>query len=192
MSHEPFHVVRRIAKVGDASKPVDFPPRDIHGVAGYIGGDTPHVWTDKDWQKFADYRKLPIFVRSQTVGYAGGRADAFDALQALFALGVPHHSAVVYDRETNLDKEATQAFGDVMHWANYTVWPYGSKDNLFSHPALDGYFVADPTNVPHMYTGHSDVMMTQYLEDDGRGFDESEIRLWQFENHMMQHWSFRA
>lgn len=170
----------RMVKIADASDPRGV-PTGVSVVAGYIGGDTPHVWQDRDWDKFPMYKKVPIFVRSQTVGATGGESDAFLALDALYRLKVPHQTVVVYDRETNTDKEATQAFGDVLHWARYYVMPYGSTGNLFEHPALDGYWVADPTNTPHMYN-HPLVRMTQYEEQNG--YDYSECKFWVVEQRM--------
>lgn len=165
-----------LVKMADASKPHVL-PKDTHIVAGYIGGDTPHVWTDKEWERFHGIKKLPIFVRSNVVGSVGGKQDGFTALEALYALKVPQGSAVVYDRETNTDRDATIAFGQILSWAHYYVFPYGSKGNLFDHPSLNGYWVADPTGHPHMYD-HPRVVATQFQFDATNGFDFSEVDYW--------------
>lgn len=173
----------RIAKMADASKPALPLPSGFGAVAGYIGGDTPHVWTAADWDKFPGMRKVPIFVRSGNAGAAGGEADGWAALHELYKLGVPKHTIVVYDRETSSDAAGTAAFGAVVQWAGYFVVTYGSKDNLFTHPGLNGYWIADPTGKPHMYD-RSGVVATQYLEDDGRGYDESEVKFWVYEGRI--------
>lgn len=180
----------RVAKIADTSKPVYPLPSSIHAVAMYIGGDTPHVATVGDWQKFPKDRKLPMFVRSTVVGRDGGEADGWDAVKKLRDLGVPKGSVCVYDRETNTDAEGTQAFGNILHYVGFECWPYGSTGNIFEHPALNGYFVADPTSVPHMYD-HPDVMMTQFEWNTPKGWDESEIRLWQLLHKLSAHWTFK-
>lgn len=170
----------RVVKMADASNPeaLKAVAAGASIIAGYIGGDTPHVWSESDWRRseFRTLKKLPIFVRSQVVGETGGLADGWTALQTLYNLGVPKNTYVVYDRETNTDKEATTAFGNVITWGGYLAMTYGSRDNLFSHPGLNGYWVADPTGVPHM-NDHPGVNATQYVEDQG-GFDYSEFKFW--------------
>ena len=169
----------RVALIGDTSKPAHPLPPGFEAVAGYIGGDTPHVWTPQDWLKFRHDRKLPIFVRSQTVGAKGGLDDGFAALEALYELGVPKGTYVAYDRETSTDTAATGIFNEVIRWGGYYSLVYGSKDNIFQHPAPYGYWVADYTGTPHMYP-HSGVVMTQYTNGDAQGFDENEMRWWAF------------
>jgi hypothetical protein len=178
----------RLVKMEDASNPNAL--KNVSGaaiVAGYIGGDTPHVWSDDDWHRseFNSKKKIPIFVRSNDVGTAGGRSDGFLALEQLYHLGVPHHTIVVYDRETNTDIEATRAFNSVLIWGSYRPVPYGSKDNLFAHPAPYGYWVADYTNKPHIYD-HPGVEITQWT-DAGPDFDLSEVKFWVYEQ-WMQTW----
>ena len=169
----------RVALIADTSKPTQLPPHEFGAVAGYIGGDTPHVWTPADWRKFPHDRKLPIFVRSTVVGAQGGLDDGFAALEALYELGVPKGSYVAYDRETNTDVQGTHAFNGVVHWGGFYPLPYGSKGNIFDHPAPYGYWVADYTGTPHMYP-HSGVVMTQYTNGDAQGWDENEMKLWAF------------
>lgn len=173
----------RLLRMKDASNPegLNLNTNGVSVVAGYIGGDTPHVWSEADWRRFPGVKKLPIFVRSQVVGLNGGKADGFLALEALYRLGVPKNTLVIYDRETNTDAEATHGFGEVLQWVGYKVATYGSRDNLFSHPSLNGYWVADPTGSPHMYD-HPGVNITQYAI--GNGFDYSEAKFWTVETEM--------
>src|SRR5258708_14891264 len=51
-------------KMFDASEPPAPAPAGYRAVAGYIGGDTPHVWTDAEWRRFARLHKLPTWVRA--------------------------------------------------------------------------------------------------------------------------------
>ena len=47
----------------DASTPPPNPPH-WHVAAGYIGGDTPHVWTQAEWNAQWFPCRLPIFVHT--------------------------------------------------------------------------------------------------------------------------------
>jgi hypothetical protein len=49
-------------KMFDARVPPASAPAGYRAVAGYIGGDTPHVWTDDEWKRFGSLPKLPIWV----------------------------------------------------------------------------------------------------------------------------------
>lgn len=102
--------------------------------AGYIGGDALHVWSTADWAQWATQYRVPIWVRSNP-GSVDATTDAAACLNALTALGAP---------------------------APYLVAVYGSTSTLFSNPAGDGYWVADPTGAQHMYN-HANVIATQYL-----------------------------
>jgi hypothetical protein len=44
-------------KMFDASTPPASAPPGYRAVAGYIGGDTPHVWTGAEWRRFGKLRK---------------------------------------------------------------------------------------------------------------------------------------
>ena len=174
----------RMVRMGDTSNP-EQRNKITQGcaiVAGYIGGDTPHVWSNDDWRlpEFRKMKKLPIFVRSQVVGTAGGKADGFLALERLYDLKVPKGTIVCYDRETNDDVDGSIAFASVVDWGGYHHLNYGSVDNIFKHPSP--WFVADPTDTPHMYNKEG-VEATQYVFDQG-GFDYSEVKFWVAETRL--------
>jgi hypothetical protein len=65
------------ARVRPASAPAGY-----RAVAGYIGGDTPHVWTDAEWKRFGSLPKLPIWVRSDPAEVRA-EPDAFGALHRI-------------------------------------------------------------------------------------------------------------
>jgi hypothetical protein len=89
-------------KMFDASTPPASAPPGYRAVAGYIGGDTPHVWTDAEWRRFGKLRKLPIWVRSNPT-QVDAEADAFAALERLFELNIPRGTTVAVDLETAVD-----------------------------------------------------------------------------------------
>src|SRR5215831_7238092 len=74
----------------DASKPPLTTPSGYQAVAGYLGdpANTPHVWTQDEWNRYRRKRWLPIWV------YDPGKdpaAQAGDCLLQLFNLGIPSH-----------------------------------------------------------------------------------------------------
>ena len=74
-------------KMFDASTPPSSAPPGYHAVAGYIGGDTPHVWTDAEWKRFGRLRKLPIWVRSDPAA-VNAEADPFSLFIRLASIEI--------------------------------------------------------------------------------------------------------
>jgi len=122
-----------LSLVQDASDPqgVALQP-GVLVTAGYIGGDTPHVWTAADWAVWGTRWRVPIWVRSDP-GQVDATADANACVAALQAQGAP---------------------------PPYLVLPYGSTGNIFTEPAEDGYWPAFPG--PAALYGHAGVVATQY------------------------------
>ena len=164
-------------KMFDASTPPASAPGGYRAVAGYIGGDTPHVWTDAEWKRFHALRKLPIWVRSDPTA-VDAKTDAFAALEGLYALRVPRGITVALDLETAVDGAYVNVFHSVMRWAGFYVWVYGSASTVFGNPAADGYWVADYAGKgPFMYD-HQMVKGTQYA--NGSHYDSSLVKYWQY------------
>lgn len=152
----------------DAAYPAPASDPQVQGALVYIGGDTPHVWTDaEDKAAYGRYR-LPVYVRSNPAS-ANSKTDANAAVSWLKAHKVPAGRAVVLDLETAVDATYVTGFAGIVHAAGFKVLPYGSKSTIFKNPKCDGYFVADPTGVDHVLSGSS---VTQwkfagaYDEDD--------------------------
>lgn len=157
---------------------VNRPRTDV--VLIYIGGDTPHVWTDaeiKEQEGLSDYG-LPCFVRSNPPG-PGVAPDLFDCIRWLRAHNVPVGSAVVLDLETAVAPSYVLPFGYGLNQAGYKCLPYGSRATLYRNPQLDGYFDAHPGDPPEVDPGN---VATQY--DYTGSYDLSEIldsvQLWEF------------
>jgi hypothetical protein len=108
-AHDPDS--RQLAKPGrtmtarwmyDAAFPPVRPPR-WYAVAGYIGGDTPHVWTADEWHAQPAGRRLPIWTADNRLNSpASAAADAPLILAKLEELGVPPGVAVGLDGETRI------------------------------------------------------------------------------------------
>src|SRR5579859_3553438 len=140
-------------------------------VIGYLGGpEAFHTWAPGEWGRYGPNPKIPTWV-----GGLDGHGEAWQALQALYTLGVPAGKVVMLDMETRIDRTYVAAFGAVLQWAGFKVWVYGSTSTLFANPQLNGYAVADPTGVEHMYP-HPGVRMTQYA--DGANFDQDVVKEW--------------
>ncbi len=119
-------------KMFDASVPPASAPAGYRAVAGYIGGDTPHVWTEAEWRRFDQLHKLPIWVRSNPT-QVDAEADAFGALQRLYQLRVPRGITVAIDLETAVDSGYVRRFHSVMRWAGFYAWVYGSASTVFGN-----------------------------------------------------------
>jgi len=164
-------------KMFDASTPPESAPPGYRAVAGYIGGDTPHVWTEGEWRRFRKLRKLPIWVRSNPA-QVHAEPDAFAALQRLFELHVPRGTTVALDLETAVDAGYVRTFHRVMRWAGFYAWVYGSASTVFKNPPADGYWVADYAGKGPFLYPHKMVKATQYA--DGPHYDSSLVKYWQY------------
>jgi hypothetical protein len=124
----------------DASEPPTEPPH-WHVAAGYIGGDTPHVWTEAEWNAQWSPFRLPIFSasnREDTPAAAGTDAWAFWA--ALESLKVPHGVTVAVDIETAVYKTYLSALDEFLN--PWRLMAYGSLSTLLQNPKPSGNFWA--------------------------------------------------
>jgi hypothetical protein len=148
-----------VRRMWDAAFPPASPPA-WEAVAGYIGGNTPHVWTDAEWARQKARWRLPIFTRSR-----GGdpAADARHATDWLTRHRVPKGAVVALDYETRVDAGYLRAFDAAVQRAGWRVMLYGSLSTVLRNPKPSGgYWVAQWTNVPHLYPGSA---ATQYGGD---------------------------
>lgn len=157
----------------DASNPPPKKPSRANAIAGYIGGDTPHVWTVAQWNAIGRCRKLPIYVRSNPAQH-NPVDDALEALRMLYVLKVPRGSAVALDLETAVDEVYVSGFVSVLHFYGYRVWVYGSLSTVFHNPPGNGYWVAHYDNKVTM-PRHAHVVAKQYAS--GTQFDWSSVKL---------------
>ncbi len=152
-------------------------PDGYVAVAGYIGGDTPHVWTEAEWGYFGGWRKLPIWTRTADNSAQDGTSDGWAAIQALKAVGVPARGAgqgspVALDLETYQDPAYVSAFAEVLEWAGFPVYPYGSASTLRGNPQCWGYWAADWTGSEHLLSWST---ATQYQQAGVHPYDLSEL-----------------
>lgn len=129
----------------DASQPPEHAPAGFAAVAGYLGGNTPHVWTLDEWNRFPDLRKLPIWVKDGD-GYHAGEVAGESAAMAAHRLGwrsfADHRRAIACDMETSTDASFVHGFNDAVRDAGYVTFPYGSASSITGLPPCAGYWVA--------------------------------------------------
>lgn len=158
---------------------VNRPRTDV--VIIYIGGDTPHVWTDAELieQEHLSTYGLPCFVRSNPPG-PGVAPDLHDCLRWLYNHNVPRGSSVLLDLETAIARSYVLPFGYGLNQAGYKCLVYGSRSTLYRNPKMDGYFDAHPGDPAQVDPGN---VGTQY--DYTGSFDLSDlldtVSLWRFQ-----------
>lgn len=122
--------------MADASVPPASRPR-LYAIAGYIGGDTPEVWTHYDWAGQPAPFRLPIFTAAnrEDIACAAGE-DAWEIMAALSALGVPTRFTVAVDIETRIYGTYLQALSAYL--APRPLLTYGSLSTLLHCPPTSG------------------------------------------------------
>lgn len=174
--------------MADAAFPGKNVPPGFHAVAGYIGGDTPHIWTAGEWARFTRLRKLPIWTRSNP-GQADPYRDAVVADRRLQALGVPPGAIVALDKETASDHVYLKHFSSGLAVAGYKFMAQYESLSVFQVAQQNGlsvrtfFWVADWTGKPHMFA--KPVFAVQYADArlTGTGWDASCVR-WNMYKHL--------
>lgn len=154
----------------DAATPPANPPHD-DVVIGYLGGDTPHVWTPEDWNSQPARYRLGMWVRSNPEHF-GGTGEAYMACRTWRSLGAPLGTLIGLDLEEAINAAYVSAFETEVKLQGLQLVLYGSKSTLFQNPKpAGGYFVPDLTGVSHLYPGST---MTQY--EFGSAWDSDTIK----------------
>jgi len=144
----------------DAAYPPTPPNVDV--VAGYIGGNTPHIWTDTEWAASGKRWRLPIFTRSHD---GDPKADAAFCVAWLRDHKVPKGVTLALDFETRVDGTYLNTFDAGVVGAGWKVMVYGSLTYVIKNPEpSSGYWAAHWTNVPHI-CGAAGVVATQWGGD---------------------------
>src|SRR5579863_3052451 len=87
----------------DAAYPPSSPPKASNEVVmGYLGGDTPHVWSLAEWNSQPARYRVGIWTRSNPGGY-NGTSEAQEAVAKWKSLGAPAGSMIALDLETAED-----------------------------------------------------------------------------------------
>jgi hypothetical protein len=158
--------------VGDCAYPLSFDngdpyPKEMVAVGGYLGGDTPHVWTDLEIAQVRHSNRLfwPIWTapnsRTQRVVLTGaiGAADGRAMAAALQARSIPQSTPVFYDVEHSTyendpagAKAALSAFKREVYAAGWpNVFAYAPKD--FNRDWVAWWTNVRPTALPVDWVG---------------------------------------
>jgi hypothetical protein len=170
----------------DAAYPPAMPPH-WYCAAGYIGGDTPHVWTPEEWHvQHAEFR-LPIFTADNRVNSPASAAeDAPVILAKLEELGVPPGKSVALDGETRIFPAYLEELDELLR--EYKLIDYGSLSYVTSNPVTSGgVWAAEWTNNimdAAGLIGHMNIVAVQWASDTMRktpwdwSLIESSVPLW--------------
>ena len=171
-----------VVRMFDAAVPPRSPYPGCGAVAGYIGGNTPHVWTAAEWNRASDggrLAQLPIWV-----GFGEGDpvGHAKEAAAAAVSLGwADHHKpkwrAIVADVENMRMTAWLEAFGTQLRLEGFLCWPYMSANVLSSDPPGYDVWLAQWNNVASVPPIHN-VIAHQYAHDlpfEGTSVDLSAV-----------------
>lgn len=153
-----------------------YPPADPHldVCAFYIGGDTPHVWSDQEIAGQSARWRLPIYTCSNPAS-RNPTVDAATAIAWLRAHGVPAGSALALDYETAVDAAYLIGFDRQIVPAGWRTLLYGSLSTVKQNPLPSaGYWTASWNGIAHLDTGAA---ATQWASDTmlGKPYDLSEV-----------------
>jgi hypothetical protein len=154
------------------------PSTDI--VLIYVGGDTPHPWTDSEIRSMPARYRWPCWVRSNPWSVnAQHEASLFVAW--LHGHKVPMGTCVILDLETAVDGAFVDQFNLSMRAAGYKVTKYGSQSSIWSNPKTDGGTYLALPGQPQL-TGEGDEVARQYAYDGTFDFsvvlDQMHVPLW--------------
>jgi hypothetical protein len=120
-------------------------PAGFDAVFGYVGGDTPHVWTREQWARFEHLRQFPIWV--DDVETTDPAIQAAKCVTAVKSLGWSHdRTRIVWlDVETKVNPAWVNEFGGQLYREGYFYGVYGAAD------------FASKTGAPHLWVANGSV-----------------------------------
>jgi hypothetical protein len=141
----------------DASTPPTKPFPGSQIVCGYIGGDTPHVWTADEWNAASNHgalHMLPIYVVSDPKAVDHLTA-AKEAANRAHALGWTRHIGriIALDSETSDNAAFISQFAHELAREGFATLDYRSISILNSHPSGLSEWAAD-YSLPPLPSSH--------------------------------------
>lgn len=164
----------------DAAFPPLNPYPNAGAVFGYLGGNTPHIWTPDEWRRFQNLKQMGIWVgfnEADPVGHGN------DAVQAARSLGwTPNGNGatrrgIIIDFETEIDPAWIKSYADTVNSGGYDTFVYGSESFVLQNPVRSGRWIAlynDQPNIP----ADPGALAHQYVADvpwDGTQVDLSVV-----------------
>lgn len=133
--------------------------------AFYVGGDTPHIYSDAQVKAIRARYGIPIWT-----GYDfqhDGATEAAKVVAWLHAHGWKGGTLVAVDTEELVIPDFLAAFNQVITSAGWLLLHYESKGAIAGNPATSGgKWAADWTGIPHLRPGDT---ATQYVPDKWLG-----------------------
>lgn len=127
----------------DASRPPTEPYPGAEGVMGYVGGNTPHVWTLDEWLVVQHLRQWPIWVGYLEDDPATHAQAAVTAVRGLgWTPGGSDRRAILLDFETETDPAWVDAFAIDVYAGGYETMVYGSAAFIEGNPVRSGRWIA--------------------------------------------------
>lgn len=128
--------------LGDSAYPLTSYPtawggQPVVGWGFYIGGDTPHIWSDEEIAALPYRFWLPIYTRSDPAG-RNGLEDAQGPIAWLRAHHAPSGSLIQLDYETAVNSRYELDFDAAMRAAGYRMELYGSAATVVSNAVPSG------------------------------------------------------
>lgn len=102
-------------------------------LAGYIGGDTPHVWTPLDWQisRARGFKLIPVWVAPFAAYSHSDGADAGNrALQQMQAAGLQSICCLDVESGYRVSHEYVQGFSDALEAGSCDMMLYGIANQI--------------------------------------------------------------
>jgi hypothetical protein len=163
-----------LRKAYDASVPPSAPLAGTAAAFGYVGGNTPHVWTLPQWNAATANGKLrcmPIWTADFT---ASPEAQAESAALAAVSLGWHAHVArwLTLDSETSYNVAFIHAFGSRLHHLGFVPVDYRSASALMAAPSGLEEWVARWDDPAGPFTRQADMyQVSAGVEWDGTTVD---------------------
>lgn len=163
---------------------------NTEGVCGYIGGGTPHVWSDVEWatamRDSTAQLRLPIFVRVPPTT-RDPVAEADFCIDWARVHDQPRGTLIALDYETAINPWQERFDAQIVK-AGYSMILYGTRRTVIQNKRPSGgYWTATWNNIPHLDPGAT---MTQYGGDVtlGKPYDLNvaalDAALWNVEDGM--------
>jgi hypothetical protein len=160
-------------KMGDSASPPSSYPSGFQAWAFYLGGDTPHVWTQEEIDAIPFNILLPIYTCDNPQN-RDAAADAANFIAALTNRKVPKGVRVALDYEQAEDDTYLGTFSAALEAAGYLVMVYGAASYVFHNTQPPGgYWGAQWNNDPSLSSSYSPIAVKADQYADEGAYDAS-------------------